>query len=425
MTVCGTAANAKNMWLASLSSRADQTARFAAALLGFSIPISVAFDNILLLLVAILWLASGDLRARLSVIAANPVALAALALFGMLAAGLLYGAPHPGDGPRYLGKYLDLLFIPVFITLFQDARTREVALRWFCAAMVLTFVVAEMSMLGLLEGNPWLSRPAGHPGAFKASITHGLLAAYATFLFALLAHREKQWPQRLLFATLALVAFKNVALIAISRTAYLVLVLLALYFAYVHYRARGLFIACLALAAAFAAVYGGSEAFRERVDTVVVESEQRPSQWPSRESVTVRLDWYKRSLDMVRDHPILGTGTGSFPRVFAQSGEASGAPRASIPNPHNEYLLIAVQTGLIGLALLLYLFWRQWALAKHLASPLETHLAYGLVITMAVGCLFNSFLLDHTEGLYYAWFTGLLFGGLGHPPPRHANRENS
>jgi hypothetical protein len=29
-----------------------------------------------------------------------------------------------------------------------------------------------------------------------------------------------------------------------------------------------------------------------------------------------------------------------------------------------------------------------------------------------VGCLFNSFLLDHTESLFYAWMSGLLFAGL-------------
>jgi uncharacterized membrane protein YccC len=40
-------------------------------------------------------------------------------------------------------------------------------------------------------------------------------------------------------------------------------------------------------------------------------------------------------------------------------------------------------------------------------------LARGLVLTIAVGCLFNSLLLDHTEGLFFAWGLGVLFGGLG------------
>ena len=31
---------------------------------------------------------------------------------------------------------------------------------------------------------------------------------------------------------------------------------------------------------------------------------------------------------------------------------------------------------------------------------------------MVIGCLLNSLLLDHTEGLLYAWLTGVLYGGL-------------
>jgi O-antigen ligase len=240
-----------------------------------------------------------------------------------------------------------------------------------------------------------------------------VLSAFAALLFALLALRQPQWPQRLLFAVLALVAVKNVLALGISRTGYLVLTLLALQFAFASYGKRGLAIVGLLLAVSLSAFYGASETFRERVDTVVVEEGDWRSHWPSRESVTLRLEWYRQSLDVVVSHPVLGVGTGSFPRVLAEN--AKGAAIYA-QNPHNEYLAIAMQTGLLGLVLLLHLFYRQLAQARQLASPLETHLAVGLVITIAVGCLFNSFLLDHTEGLFFAWFTGLLFGGLRSPP---------
>ena len=394
----------------SLTGRAQQLGRHAAAFLGFSIPISTALDNVLLALVAVLWLAGGDLRRKLAIVAANPVALAALALFGMLALGLFYGIRYPGDGLRHLGKYVDLLFIPIFITLFQDARIREIALRWFCAAMVLSFIVAEMSMLGLLEGNPLLPRSTDLSRVLKVSITHGLLSALAAFVFALFALREPQWPQRLLFAVLALVAVKNVLLAVISRTGYLVLALLTFYFFFTLFRKRGLVIAALLMGAILAAVYGGSEDFRERVDTVFVESGESQSRWPSRESVTLRLEWYQQGIDIVLDHPLLGTGTGSFPRAYAET--VKDQKSVSTTNPHNEYLLIAVQTGLAGLVLLLHLFWQQLRLSARLATPVETHLARGLVLTMAIGSLFNSLLLDHTEGLLFAWLTGVLFAGL-------------
>ena len=396
---------------ASLASMADKLGRNAAAFLGFSIPLSVALDNVLLVLIAALWLAGGGYRKKLETLAAHPVALAALLLFGMLAVGLAWGARYPGHGVTYLLKYVDLLFIPLFVTLFGDARTRELALRWFCAGMVVAFVVAELAASGMLDGYPLLHRTAGH--AVKGSITHGVLSAFAAFLFALACAREPRGPLRLLYGVLAIVAVKNVAVIGISRTAYVVLTLLALYFSYAHFGRRGLVAAALAAAVGFSALYGVSEQFRERVDTVVVDQGDWRSKWTSRESVTVRLEWYRASLAVVRDQPLLGAGTGAFPRALTERFKGG---KINAPNPHNEYLAIAMQVGIAGLALLLHLWWQQLRLAPRLATPVETHLARGLLIVMATGCLFNSFLLDHTEGLFYAWFSGLLYGGWKPPP---------
>jgi O-antigen ligase len=78
----------------------------------------------------------------------------------------------------------------------------------------------------------------------------------------------------------------------------------------------------------------------------------------------------------------------------------------------NQYLLTAVQLGAVGLAALLALFALQWRLAARLATRADTDLARGLVILMLIGCLFNSFLNDHTQALFYAWLSGLLYAGL-------------
>jgi O-antigen ligase len=104
---------------------------------------------------------------------------------------------------------------------------------------------------------------------------------------------------------------------------------------------------------------------------------------------------------------VLGHGTGSTAKAFAD--KVQGRVAVPVRNPHNEYLHMLVQLGLPGLAALLYLFWTHWRLAPTLSTPLSRHLARGLLLTMAVGCLFNSWLMDHTEGLLYAWLTGLLF----------------
>jgi O-antigen ligase len=72
-------------------------------------------------------------------------------------------------------------------------------------------------------------------------------------------------------------------------------------------------------------------------------------------------------------------------------------------------VFFTTQIGLVGLALLLLLGYRQWRLSYAL-RPEFIAAAQGLVVTLAVGSLFNSLLLDFTEGHFYACLTGIYYG---------------
>ena len=70
--------------------------------------------------------------------------------------------------------------------------------------------------------------------------------------------------------------------------------------------------------------------------------------------------------------------------------------------------MIAAQLGVIGLLSFIWLLYSQYRLAGKL-PPMYSRAAQGLVLAMAVGCLFNSFLRDHGEGHFFAIYAGLLF----------------
>lgn len=387
----------------SLTAKADLTGRWATALLGLSIPISVALDNILIGLIALLWLLSGNLGGKAAIIRHNPVAIAALLLFGLLALGTLYTNGNPG----VLLKYIDLLFIPVFLTLFQDARTRTRGLQLFCVAAIASIVVSYLAYLDLLTDSSLLRRSPGYVTGFKYSITHGLITAFAAYLFALLARDEQNKKRRMLYIALALFAAHNVVFMVFSRTAYVVLTMLFFYFFGATLGRRGLILITVVTAATFLAAYATSDTFHQRVNAAAHEAMEWQSGKPSATSVGLRLEWYSASLGIIRERPLLGYGTGSFQAVYAQA--VADKNMVATDHPHNEYLLIAVQTGLIGLACLLYLFWSEWRTAGRLQQPFYRDLGRGLVMTFVVGSLFNSLLLDHTEGLLFAWLSALLF----------------
>ena len=147
----------------SIASGAATAGQWGVIALGLSIPISVALDNILIGLIAILWLLSGNWRGKTAAVRRNPVAVAALVLFGLLAVGTTYGNGNPGA----LLKYIDLLLIPVFLAFFQDAKTRERALFAFCIAAVASVVVPHLAYIDLPVDNPLLSRSRTYATGFK------------------------------------------------------------------------------------------------------------------------------------------------------------------------------------------------------------------------------------------------------------------
>jgi len=386
---------------------ADAVGRWSVIALGLAMPMSVALDNALLVIIAAAWLAAGNLRQNIEFIRANPVAVAAFALFALLALGLAYGTRNPGDGLRYLGKYVDLLFVPIFLTFFRDQRTRELGLALFCGTMVLSMAVSHLAYRDLLYGNPILDRTAQFPAGFKHSITHGLLMSYAAFLFTVLARDEARRALRIVYVVIALLLAHNVLFVVISRTGYVVLAALMLYFFTVTFGRKGVLGAAALGLVLFGGAYVGSDRFHARVN----EASQQLSEWqpgkPSDTSVGLRLEFYRDTISIVREHPVFGAGTGSFPAAYAAI--VSGKQMVETANPHNEYLLIASQIGLVGLASLLYLFYCEWRCAGKMVRPLYRDIARGLVLTFLIGCLFNSFLLDHTEGLLFAWMSALLF----------------
>jgi O-antigen ligase len=389
---------------------ADRASLWAAVAIGFAIPVSTALDSLLVAALLLCWIAGGGYREKLAAIRGNEFAIVACALFLLSVAGSAYSVGTASDVQYALGKASRLLLIPVLISLRPEREYQERALRAFKAAVVLTLVLSFLVWLGLMPDAGFFKRTQIEPVVFKLRITHSVLMSFGAFAFALQAREAADWRSRLLPALVAGLAAFNVFYMVPGRTGQLVLLALLLYFFFSWLRWRGLLVAAAAGATIAGTAYlAPSSALHRRVQTTIVEIGDwragKPAQFGN-----MRLEAASNSVEIVKSHPWVGAGTGGFAAAYAR--QVQGTSMMPLPQPENQYLLTAVQMGVVGLAALLALFALQWHLASRLATRTETDLARALVITMAVGCLFNSFLLDHTESLFYAWLTGLLFASL-------------
>lgn len=396
--------------------------RVATILIGLSAPISVALDNVLLAIV--LLGALFYVRAIWRIVILHPVARAAWLLFGALLLAVFYGATPWREAIDVLGKYVDLAFVPLFMLLLSGGTARRWAQHAFLAAMGLTLFLSYGVGLKILPAQHWMNISAGinNPVIFHSHITQNNMMAFAAFI-ALLKLREatSALPRAAwgLFAGLALV---NVLFMVQGRTGYLILLALLCWFTWAtlarYLQRRGkawgwqqLGIMLLVFFAVVLAVFYSSPRLHDRVSLVANEFQAwQPNQGDPGSSAGTRLSFYYNAIQIVADHPLSGVGTGGFEAAF--TGQIKGTNIATTPNPHNEYLLVAAQTGVVGLALLLYLFYTLWRNAPLLDTAFAQDAGRGLVLAYLVNCTFNSALHDHADGLFFAFMAAALFANL-------------
>ena len=377
---------------------ARRTAGWGVAALGLTIPISTAGDSILLALILIAAAFAFSLvyaEARSLIVRVPPIA-AAVALFAWLLIGCLYSSVPLREAFSAVAKYSDLALIPLLAWAAADARIRRHALACFAIAVLLNLYVSYSAAAGL----PGM-RSAVYPIGFKASVTHSLIVSLGAFMFLLHARETRSTKWRMTLWVLAALCAHNVLFIVIGRTGYVVLGLLLAYYAMTFFRGwRGPAVASATVLTLACAAYVSSENLQKRVDEIGSDMSQWRPGARDETSVGQRLEYYRTTLEIIRDHPLIGVGTGAFASAYAEKVHDTGARKTV--NPHTDFLLIGAQLGIPGIVL---------RHAARLESRLHRDLARGLVITMAIGGLFNSLLLDHTEGLLFAWLTAVLYAG--------------
>lgn len=402
-------------WGAKARSAAAHGTILAAIGIGFTLPISTSLNSVLLFMVLLLGVLSGLFWQHWLLIRHNPVALAALLLCGLLVLGSVHGLGTAADDADILKKYIDIMFVALLLPLFNDPRYRRRGLMLFMAAMTLTLLLSFLIWFGVFEGTGlFTSRTSDNPVVFKLHITHGIFMAFAAYLFAVKAVGSTGGV-RFFLATLALLAAFNVLFMVQGRTGYLVLGVLGIYFLYGFFGRRTIWLGMAGMMAVSMLGYTFSPALQGRVDIALHEARAwQPGQGNNEaSSIGTRMDYYSNTLRIIVQHPVLGVGTGGFEKAYEQ--QIAGTAQAPSNNPHNQFLLFAAQLGLPGLAAFIFLLMMQWRTARYLPAKEDCLLARGVVLTVVVGSLFNSMLLDHAEGLFYAWASGLLFAGYRTP----------
>lgn len=372
------------------------------ALFIVNIYFSTSLAIILSAVLGLLWLVSVQFIGLSSVLKKYPVALWSLLLYGCFIVSLSYGNAVGSDAFSMVSKYRELFFIPILISFLTTERHRYWAWNAFITASVATLLISFLMDFGIINLNG-----QGDP-CYKSRITHGILISFFAFFCMHKVYEDKRYGK--LYLTLLILCLYNLFFVVEGRTGQLIVVALILLFAIQRLTTKECLLTVVIVAALLVLFLNFSDKASRITEGIAnTQAYLQPVPEQTESSMGQRYTFWKYSLKLMAEKPMLGHGTGSFAKEYQRIaiGEQFIAK-----NPHNEFLMIGVQLGLFGLLVYLGFLASQLYYAGKLPDN-EKWLAQGLLISLFITSLFNAPFFDHTEGHWYASMIALCFAALG------------
>ncbi len=329
-----------------------------------------------------------------------PVMLVALAAIGMLWAQVPWS-----ERVSAFGAFVKLLTIPILFIQFRDSdRVHWILLGFLGSCLALLFV----SYAGIAIGYRFKSSFGVPVRDYIAQSGEFILCAAGLFYVAM-----TYWSQRrigLMLGVMALAALflANVFYVSASRTALVTVPLLFILFAMTQCRLAQ----SLALLASIAVVCGivwvSSPYVQQRLLGIFSEIENhgvnnRPT------SSGQRVEFWRQSLKIVEQAPVIGHGTGSVKAKFVEVAAAENSKDAPTVNPHNQTFMVAIQLGFLGV-LALFAMWMAHLGLFMRGAGLVSWIGLAVVAQNVIGSLFNTHLFDVVQGWMYFFGVGVAGG---------------
>ncbi len=402
-----------------------RTADIFAVLIALSLPWSTS----LVAIFAVVWLITAvpalDPRSFVASLK-RPICAAPIALFVLALAGTLW-SDAPWAARLYaISPTAKLLVLPVLFYHYE----RSARGMWVFAAFLLSCILL-MAMSWVVAFHPTLALKAGAEygvpvkNYIDQSQEFALCAVTLAYPIVTQLRAKKMLLAVLLFAvSVSFVA--NMVFVIVSRTALVTMPIMLVIFALLHLKWRTnviIFCAVVALAmlawAASPKLQWTTETFRRDYDIYMERDEPT--------SIGLRLEFWRKSLRFFAESPIAGHGTGSTRGLFEQAatGPEVLASGQVIGNPHNQTLNVAVQWGIIGIAVLYAIWWFHLLLFR--GEGLVAWIGFMVVTQNILTSLFNSHIFDFHEGWMYTIGVGVAGGMLQNKrsPMAIAGQENS
>lgn len=336
------------------------------------------------------------------------------ASFGAL---LLMGILYPlVDTQTYLSSILNwrkFLLLPIGFILFQNHKIQKDK-----ALKIVYYAIFGLTIINLIYKSNILNffKPGIIAYQIGTTSSEGMFVAVALsiILSSVLNNTNASMTEKILKYSAAAYFIFYIILFTTGRSGYLamliVLAFMLMKFIASHTSRKQIMSVVLLVSGVLLAItlLMKSETSSNRIKQAIVEFQQ--SEKNANENVVTsigqRVIFWKNTLQMVPEYFLVGAGTGSFKAAYAkQVSDKSGLEGAVTQDPHNQYLKILIEQGILGLVVFIAILFRSLFQKKFK----EEHYMLGasVICVWMVTSSFNAHFSTFMEGTFIWGWLGL------------------
>jgi O-antigen ligase len=388
------------------ASRGIEIARWATIVAACSVMVSPPLANAAMALMLIGLMASGQALPRLRQACSQPLGMATLVLIGVVAIAMLWAEVPWRERGVAFWSWRKLWMIPVALALFGPVQwKRRLAIAYVAVsgvAVLISFgIVAVTGRLPTTVLDLAGSMLRNHSAQSMAFAT----AAFLSLWLVASGELSRRW--RWTCAAFATLFVLNMAFVTPGRSGFLALAVMLVVLAALNLRNWRNALAAAVLATLLAGAMALSPLARDRLSSALNEW-QNASTLTIKTPMGIRAVLYENTLEVVRERPWFGTGTGGFGVAYAAHVKDKYSDWRVLPtvDPHNQYLFFLAEQGIVGLVA--FLAFIIAALVDRGDGTRARIIAVGMLLAWCATSLLSSHFKTFSEGHLLTLFLGAM-----------------
>ncbi len=386
----------------------DKTFQFLLIILAFLMPLTVFGGNLIIVIICVLWLFSGNYKSKFDQIINNKLMLASIVFFCIHLVGLLW-TEDLAWGLHIVHKMW--YFIGLFPILYTIVRKDYIShyISAFILAISITEVCSYLVWFEVIE--PFKNATVSNPTPFMSHISYNPILAFAIYLVLHEIFFNKKITN-LVFSLYSFFAISMTINMFITggragQVMFFAMIAIIIFQFFNTQKIKALFLISFLIPGIFFTAYTTSDLFQERVDAAVKNSlfysENKAS------SVGLRITFALNSWEAIKKNPIIGVGTGDFPIEYKKINKINTPGLPNTTNPHNMYVLVAMELGALGVISMLSIFYYQIKLSFNSSNKFIRDFGITLPLLFLVIMWSDSYLLGHYTTLIFVFFSSFLY----------------